>query len=133
MKRPTDRRTILMTAGAAVLATAARPVVAQPAPVSGAVTFEKGAAVPKGTIDIALEDPAIQDSAQRRVATTRVESDGASKAIAFTLAPPAGSTVSPTLRVVARLERADGWLLARGSAPLEPGSPANVSLNAVMY
>jgi hypothetical protein len=34
---------------------------------------------------------------------------------------------------VARLERADGWLVARGSAELEAGSPVSVTLNAVMY
>jgi hypothetical protein len=49
------------------------------------------------------------------------------------LSPPASSTSSPTLRIVARLERADGWLLARGSAQLEAGAPVHVTLNVVMY
>ncbi len=34
---------------------------------------------------------------------------------------------------MARLERADGWLLARGSAPLNAGSPVPVTLYAVTY
>jgi hypothetical protein len=34
---------------------------------------------------------------------------------------------------VVRLERADGWLLARGSARIEAGAPVEVTLNTVMY
>jgi hypothetical protein len=37
------------------------------------------------------------------------------------------------LQIVARLERADGWLVARGSARFEAGSPVYVTLSAVMY
>jgi len=133
MKRPTDRRTVLMTAGAAAVAAAAGPVAAQSTDIRGAVTFAGGAVIPKGHLEIYLDDPAIQDNARRRVAETRIESDGGSKAIEFSLSPPASSTASPTLQIVARLERADGWLLARGSAQLEAGSPVHVTLNAVMY
>jgi hypothetical protein len=64
---------------------------------------------------------------------TRIESDGGSKTIAFSLSPPASSTASPTLQIVARLERADGWLVARGSAQIKAGSLVYVTLNAVMY
>jgi len=133
MKLPTDRRTVLMAAGAAAVAVAAGPLAAQSTDIRGAVTFEGGKAVPKGHLEIYLEDPAIQDNARRRAAKTRVESDGGSKAIDFSLSPPASSTASPTLRIVARLERADGWLIARGSTQLDAGSPVNVTLNAVMY
>ena len=133
MKRPTDRRTILKIAGAAAVAAAAGPVAAQSADIRGEVAFEGGAVIPKGLLEIYLEDPAIQDNARRRVAKTRIESDGGSRAIAFSLSPPASSTASPALRIVARLERADGWLVARGSAQFESGSPVYVTLNAVMY
>jgi hypothetical protein len=95
--------------------------------------FEDGTKIPEGRLEIYLEDPAVKDKAQRRAATTSVESDGGSKAIEFSLSPPASSTASPTLRIVARLERADGWLLARGSAQVEAGSPVQVTLNTVMY
>jgi uncharacterized lipoprotein YbaY len=132
-KRPTNRRTVLMTAGAAAVAAAAGSAAAQSADISGAVTFEGGAAIPEGHIEVYLEDPAIQDSARRRAATTRIVSDGASKAIAFSLSPPVGWTASPTLQIVARLERADGWLVARGSARFEAGSPVSLTLNTVMY
>jgi uncharacterized lipoprotein YbaY len=133
MKRPTDRRKVLMAAGAAAVAAAAGPVAAQSTNIHGAVTFEGGAVVPNGHLEIYLEDPAIQDNARRRVAKTRIESDGKSKAIPFSLSPPASSTASPALRIVARLERADGWLVARGSTQFEVGSPIHVTLNTVMY
>jgi len=128
MKRPTDRRTLLMTAGAAAVAAAAGPVAAQSTDVRGAVTFEGGAVIPEGYLEIYLEDPA-----RRRVAKTRIRSDGGSKAMEFSLSPPASSTASPTLQIVARLERADGWLVARGSTQFEASSPVYVTLIAVMY
>lgn len=133
MKRPTDRRTVLVGAGAAAVAAAAGSVAAQSTDIRGAVTFEGGKVIPEGHLEIYLEDPAIQDKARRRAAKTRVKSDGASKAIDFSLPLPASPTASPTLRIVARLKRADGWLVARGSAPLEAGSPIHVTLNTVMY
>jgi len=131
MRRPTDRRTILMTAGAAVVAAAAGPAAAQSADIRGAVTFEGGAVIPEGDLEIYLEDLAIEDGAQRRVAKTPVKSDGKAKAIEFALSPPASS--SPRLQIVARLERADGWLVARGSTRFEAGSPVSVTLHVVMY
>jgi uncharacterized lipoprotein YbaY len=131
MKRPTDRRTVLMIAAA--VAAAGGPVAARSAEVRGAVTFEGGAVIPEGHLEIYLNDLAIQDSARRRTAKTRIMSDGRSKAIPFSLSPPASSIPSPKLQIVARLERADGWLIARGSAQFEVGSPVYVTLNAVMY
>ncbi len=133
MKRSTDRRTVLIAAGAAAVAAAAGTVAAQSTEIRGAVAFEGGAVIPKGHLEIYLEDPAIQGSARRRAAKTSVKSDGGSKTIAFSLALPASSTASPTLQIVARLERADGWLVARGSAQFEAGSPVHITLNTVMY
>jgi hypothetical protein len=133
MKRPADRRTVLMTLGAAAVAAAGGPVAAQSTDIRGTVTLEGGATIPEGHLEIYLEDRAIEDNARRRAANTRIKSDGSSKAIDFSLPPPASSTASPTLRIVARLERADGWLLARGSTQFEAGSPVYVTLNAVMY
>jgi uncharacterized lipoprotein YbaY len=132
MKRPTNRRAILL-AGAAVLAVATGTAVAQSSDIRGAVTFAGGAAIPEGFIRIYLEDGAIQDSAQRRVAETRVTSDGGSKTIDFSMARPAGVTASPTLQIVARLERADGWLVARGSASLQPSMPVSLTLKEAVY
>ena len=81
MKRPTDRRTVLKTAGAAAVAVVAGAVAAQSADIRGAVTFEGGAVIPKGHLEIYLEDTAIQDKARRRAAENahrkrrRVEGD----------------------------------------------------------
>ncbi|MDK1374174.1 MULTISPECIES: twin-arginine translocation signal domain-containing protein [unclassified Sinorhizobium] len=133
MKRPTDRRTVLKTVGAAAVAAVAGPVAAQSTDIRGVVRFEGGTVIPKGHLEIYLEDPAIQNGARRRAAQTRIRSDGNSKTVAFSLSPPASSTASPTLRIVARLERADGWLVARGSIQFKAGSPVNVTLNTVMY
>jgi uncharacterized lipoprotein YbaY len=133
VKHPTDRRTVLMTAGAAAIAVAAGPVAAQSTDISGTVTFAGGAVIPEGNLEIYLEDPAIQDTARRRAAKTRMKSDGGAKAIEFSLSPPASATASPTLQIVARLERADGWLVARGSARYGTGSPVHVTLSTVMY
>ena len=133
MKRPTDRRTVLMTVGVAAVAAVAGPAAGQSADIRGAVTFEGSAVIPEGHIEIYLEDPAVQDSKRRRVTETRVKSDGRSKTIAFSLTPPVSSSESPTLRIIARLERADGWLLARGSTQFKAGEPVHVTLNTVMY
>jgi hypothetical protein len=133
VKHPTDRRTVLMTAGAIIAFAVTGPVAAQSADISGTITFAGGAVIPEGILEIYLEDPAIQDTARRRATKTRMKSDGGSKAIEFSLSPPASSTASPTLQIVARLERADGWLVARGSARYGAGSPVHVTLSTVMY
>ena len=65
--------------------------------------------------------------ADRRAAARAV---GVVGQVAFTLAAPADA---PATQVVARLEREDGFLLARGSAALEPGAPTTITLYTVMY
>lgn len=133
MKRPTDRRAVLMTVGAAAVAVVAGSVAAQSTDVRGAVTFESGVVIPEGHLEIYLEDPAVRDSAQRRTTETHIKSDGEAKTIAFSLPLPERSSASPTQRIVARLERADGWLVARGSTQFKAGEPVNLTLNTVMY
>jgi hypothetical protein len=118
---------------AAGIAVAAGTGAAQSTDILGTITFEGGAVLPAGHVEIHLEDPAIRGTARSRVAEMRVDSDGKSKSIAFSLSLPATSTVSPTLRMVARLERADGWLIARGSKQFQVGSSLYVTLNAAIY
>ena len=126
--RRLSRRAVLL-AFAAV--TAAGPAAAQLPVIRGAVTFEGGGVIPKGRLEVYLEDPA---GLQRRAEGLQIESDGGSKAIAFSLPQPAVPAGPPGWRIVARLERAaDDWLVARGSAHFEPGTPADVTLSAVMY
>jgi uncharacterized lipoprotein YbaY len=132
MKHPTHRRTVLM-AGVAALAAATGTVSAQSTDIRGAVSFAGDKAIPEGQIKIYLEDPAIQNSTQRRVAETRVTSDGGSKTIDFSFAQPNGATVSPTLQIVARLERVDGWLVARGSAAVTANGSVSITLKEAVY
>jgi uncharacterized lipoprotein YbaY len=133
MKPRTDRRAVLVAAGAAAVAAAAGTAHAQSTDIQGSVTFAGGAALPQGQLSIYLEDPAIQNSSARRIAKTRINSDGGSTLIGFSLSLPVEALSSPSLRVVARLERADGWLLARGSARFRTDAPIDVTLKAALY
>ena len=132
MKRSPDRRTVLLAAGVAA-ASAAWPAATQASEIAGAVTFEGGVAIPKGQLEIYLDDPALGVGEQRRVATTIIVSDGHSKHIAFTLPALEAGAAPATLVIVARLEREDGWLLARGRTPFHVGAPVSVTLTPVMY
>jgi len=134
MKRLTDRRAVLLAAGllAAGVAVDVEMAAAQSADISGTVIYAGAAKIPEGHIRIYLEDPAGADKTVR-AAGAQLKSDGGTKAIAFSLSLPARAAVSPTLQVVARLERGDGWLLARGSTTLVAGTPVEITLNTVMY
>ncbi len=127
----TNRRTILIAAGAAAAAAVADTALAQSTNIRGIVNYEGGTAVPEGQIAIYLEDPALPNGTQNRAAETHVKSDGGARTIAFSFPPPESS--SPTLQIIARLERKDGWLLARGSAQYEAGAPVSITLNTAMY
>lgn len=133
MRHPANRRTVLMAAGAVAVAAVAGTASAQSADISGTVEFEGGAVIPEGEIDIHVEGPAVEDDARRRTAKTRVRSDGTSRTIDFALSLPTSSTASPRTRIVARLERADGWLLARGSAQIGIDPPVTIVLHTAMY
>lgn len=133
MMRLADRRTMLLAAGSAAVAAVAGTVLAQSTGIRGTLEFEDGKIIPKGRIEIYVDDPATKGDVRHSTATTRVESDGGSKTIDFSLSPLTSSTVSTGTQIVARLERADGWLLARGSARLETGSPVHITLYTAMY
>lgn len=133
MKPPVNRRTLLTVAGSAAIAAVAQSVAAQAKDLRGEVTFESGKTIPKGRINIQLEDPASQDAVRRSAAQTSVASDGTLQTVAFSLALPARMRPSPTLQIVARLERADGWLLARGSATVDIDRPVSITLHTAMY
>lgn len=133
MKRPPDRRTVLISVGAAAFATTAGTIAAQSTVIHGEVSLKGGLTIPEGLIEIYLEDLSIPDSARRRVAETRVASSGGSGAIGFSLSRPASETASPRLRIVARLERPDGWLIARASARFDADGPVVITLTEVVY
>lgn len=123
----------LVTAGlvAVGIGAAAPSGAAQDTTLDGTLRFESGAKIPKGTIEIFLEDPA--SGRLETAAAERVQSTGAETEIAFALPRPAPTISAPTVRIVARLERADGWLLARGSAKLNAGTATDITLFRAMY
>lgn len=130
MKRLADRRTVLLAAAA----TAAMDAWAKagPAPdLEVTIGFEGGGFVPKGRLAVHL-DVGRQDHARHPAATTNAESDGGSRKISVSLSLPRGMNTSSPQQVVARLQRADGWLLARGSTQLDGGSPVFITLYTVM-
>ena len=131
MKGRTSRRAFLIATGTTALVAASGTVAAQGMDIRGAVEFEGGASIPEGTIEIVLEDPAAPDDARHRAPKTSVQSDGKSTQVSFSI--PVSGTVSPGMEIVARLERADGWLLARGSAGVDPDRLVSVTLNAAIY
>lgn len=133
MRRATDRRIVLLLAGAAAVAATSDLVAAYTIDIHGTVMFEGDAVIPEGYLEVYLDDPALRDDARRRASRTRFNSNGRSKTIAFSLPLPTSATTSPTLQIIARLERKDGWLVARGSARFEMGSPVNLTLHTVVY
>ena len=131
MARLTDRRSAMFVAGLAAFAAVAGPGSAQAVDISGTVEFSGGAVIPKGGITIHLEVP--ETDASHQPPALAVVSDGKAKAVDFSFAQSAGPDTAPGARIVARLEREDGWLLARGSAQVEPGTPVHIVLHTVMY
>lgn len=132
MTTPTKRPSPLLAAGllAAGIGAAAPSTAAQAAEIGGTLFYEEGDKIPEGRIEIMLET----STGKAAIGTaTRLESSGASKAITFSLPAPDQAATPQILRIVARLERADGWLLARGSAKVKAGAPVDITLFRVMY
>lgn len=124
-----DPRAIVFAAGMA-LAAAVTSTGCAAEDIRGTVAYEGGAVIPKGQIEITL-DAAGEESA--KPASARVASEGKSQTFDFLLPVPTGPGTSTNSRIVARLEREDGWLLARGSARISPGNPVQITLHAAMY
>lgn len=135
MKHLSKRPLKLLAAGlvAAGLGANMSPADAQAAEISGTILFAGGTKIPEGRVEIFLEDPAGTGTGNARAALAQVESSGGDKAITFALQMPAEVRASAPLQIVARLERADGWLLARGSAKVSAGDPVDITLFKAMY
>ena len=99
--------------------------------IDGIVAFAEAAPIPKGRVVIELEAP------QHAAIRTTLRSDGTARAIPFSIDGIDGlpSANAPRARLVGRLERNDGRLLARGTAPLREGGagPVSIVLYAAMY
>lgn len=130
MKRLADRRGILLGAATAAVAFGALANSPHSSEIAITIGFEGGEAIPKGRLAVYLEGPA---DPQRMAARASAESDGGSSRIRLALPLPPGTRMSSRQQVVAELQRADGWLLARGSAQVEDGLPVEITLYTVMY
>ena len=134
MKRMTDRRTILLaTATAAAMA---GTVAAQSPQIMGTVVYESGGAIPQGLIRISLDDggSAERSGNAREAGPASMDSNGKATSVGFAVQQSALAARSATpVEIVATLERHDGWLLARGSAPFTPDQPVTITLYPVMY
>ncbi|WP_372573655.1 hypothetical protein [Ruegeria jejuensis] len=128
-----DRRIIWIAASALAVSVIAPPVGAQTKDIRGSILYEDNGKIPEGRVFIYLENPAVQYKTRAIVPKTSVNSDGKSRVIEYSFSWPARLKASPELRVVARLERDDGWLIARGSAPFKTGAPAKITLNQALY
>lgn len=129
MTRLTGRRDILV-AGTVALAMTTGTVTAQSPDDRAIVEYEGGQPIPKGQLQVYVEDPGV---AGKRAAPAEVATDGKTKEIEFTLGAASGARSAGPVQVVAQLQRADGWLLARGSADYAPGTPMRITLFAAMY
>ncbi|MFS4580649.1 hypothetical protein [Phaeobacter sp. C3_T13_0] len=105
----------------------------QPNRVQGVVAFAGGDKIPKGRITLLLPDHGFPEVSGKDVAQISLYSDGNAEQIDFSYLPKQRFNDTQTQQIVARLERADGWLIARGSAKLQEGSSVHITLGTVMY
>ncbi|KZL10753.1 hypothetical protein [Pseudovibrio sp. Ad26] len=135
MKPLINRSAALLTAGLLVAGTGAvsKTTEAQASDIRGTLTFAGDAEIPKGQIKIYIEDTAIKDSKRELTSKTHLNSTGKSAAIVFSVTRPASIQTSPTLRIIAQLQRPDGWLLAEGSIKIKDDKPVDVMLYEAMY
>ena len=136
MKTKVTRHSALFAAGLAISAvsTNAVAVKSQPKAITGTITYAGNEAIPKGQIKVFLKDSETQSKSQVTASQTQLISTGKAKALAYTFAIPVKTTAAQVLLIEVRLERADGWLLARGSEKVRGmRDPTDVMLYKVMY
>lgn len=130
MTRLLHRRALLSLLIAAGLSLGQNVRASEADEVRGTLTYAGGAAIPEGIVRIVLDGTAAEDAGTAQKAL-RIESDGKSTALDFSMKLP--QPVSGKPRLVAHLEREDGWLLARGMATIEQGTPVTLTLFKTMY
>jgi hypothetical protein len=128
-KENPDRRSVLAAAGTAALLALAGPAQAEDQEIRGTVAFVGDTLIPKGQIRIRLEG--LGDDTPRPEA--ELASDGRATEVDFRILLPAAQGAGTGARIVGRLERKDGWLLARGSVQVRTDLPIALVLHTVMY
>ncbi|QUS57148.1 hypothetical protein [Pseudovibrio brasiliensis] len=136
MKTKVTRHSALLAAGLMISAvsTNAEAVKSQLKTISGTITYAGNEAIPKGQIKIFLKDSQTQSKSQVTASQTQLISTGKAKTLAYSFVMPTKAIASQAQLVEVRLERADGWLLARGSEKVRAErTPTDVMLYKVMY
>ncbi|WP_108819464.1 hypothetical protein [Pseudovibrio sp. Alg231-02] len=135
MKPLINRSVALLAAGLLAAGTDAysKTTEAQASDIRGTLTFAGDTEIPKGQIKIYIEDTAIKDSTRELTTQTHLKSSGKSKTIDFSVTRPSNIQASPTLRIIAQLQRPDGWLLAQGSTKIKSSKPLGIMLYRTMY
>lgn len=128
MKRLAGYRMMLLAAATVAVGAGAGADTARPTDAEITIDFEGGKAIPEGQLVVHLEDPA-----GGRQTGAKAESDGKAVKMSLSLPMPAALDSTSPQQVVAELQRADSWLLARGSAQLEGDAPVAITLYTVMY
>ncbi|WP_298961502.1 hypothetical protein [uncultured Roseibium sp.] len=131
MKHSINRRTMLTIVAGASLCANLQVTAARTRTIDGTLRYRDKKIIPKGQVEVFLKGS--DANADPDTVKTLLTSDGSSQYITFSLELPAGTQISKVSQIVARLEREDGWLLARGSASLTVQTPVNITLNTVMY
>lgn len=132
MTRTTDRRVLLASAGGAAFLAATTGLSSASGGLQGTVEFEGGAKIPEGRLVVSLDIPDLATGTRAAQPRLDMTSDGAAKVLGFTL-PARSDAIGQGGEIVATLERADGWLLARGSASVAAKEPLRITLYKVMY
>ncbi|MTH99398.1 hypothetical protein [Roseibium sp. RKSG952] len=135
MRHLFDRRMLMIATGllAAGIGSTSETAMAQPALVHGTVTFAGNEHIPEGRLVFDLREMENRNNLDELADNAPLQSTGKQGEISYSVNLPAALKPSNKLVIVARLERADGWLIARGSARLAPDQPADITLHKVMY
>ncbi|MBK4214340.1 hypothetical protein JJJ17_00225 [Paracoccus caeni] len=133
MAHQTDRRAMLIAAGSVAIAAATGAGASEAHKIQGTVEYESGEVIPKGRLKVFLRNSTSEAGAQQDAIEAELQSDGGSDSISFSFSPPEMAVASSGHEIIATLERADGWLLARGSSVYEPNFPVRIVLYTVMY
>lgn len=134
MKRFVFSKLTLAAAMLITLSDMPKPIAAaEMVTIRGTVRQNDGKAIPAGKIEICLDDTANQAGMPHCADKTQISSNGKARHIDFSIPAPKSALKSPTFRILARLKRTDGWLIAGGRAKPNGRLEADISLSKVMY
>ena len=102
--------------------------------ISGTISFAEHAKIPKGELKLYLGGTSHSNQRIELKLLSPLKSSGAKTSITFAASFPQMSQSATPIQLIARLERSDGWLIARGSVLMSyPETQQNITLFPVMY